>query len=490
MPVDDPRWRQIDAKLPQNDHARIVERQVDRLDRASIDRLYRGVGKEPYDPVVLLKMVLYQYLKGRRSPATWEEEARLNEAMQWLGRGYTPARRTWYDYRDRIGGVVEDLHQQLVHQAIDQDHLDPTTVAQDGTSIAACASRHRMVNDETLRKRQQLLDEKLLDDAIDAQTPPSDRLPKWVPTTPGGRQELAGRMTIAAEVLTERIAKNAERPSGKRKDPAKIQVSLTDPFAPLGRDKCKIFRPLYTIQYLIDPVSHLIVSYCCEASANDAGTLAPMIDKTQQIVGGRLRTVLADGAYCSILDLRDARSRKIELLAPVSASGSSRQCKARNGEVQIPREEFSFDAESNSYTCPQGHRLKYKDREKKSRLGGRHLYQSRYQCDASRCESCPQASRCLSGKSARSIRRLEGEELLEAQGRMMEREDVKERYSLRGQTVERGFGDAKGNRCVDRFHGRGPSRASTETGLLALAQNVLRLDNLQRHAISPSKQSS
>lgn len=47
-------------------------------------------------------MVLYEYLKGRRSPATWEEEARINEAAQWLGRGYTPARRTWYDFRDRM----------------------------------------------------------------------------------------------------------------------------------------------------------------------------------------------------------------------------------------------------------------------------------------------------------------------------------------------------------------------------------------------------
>lgn len=32
--------------------------------------LYQGLGKHAFDPV----MVLYEYLKGRRSPATWEEE--------------------------------------------------------------------------------------------------------------------------------------------------------------------------------------------------------------------------------------------------------------------------------------------------------------------------------------------------------------------------------------------------------------------------------
>ena len=388
MPEDDPRWIAINEKLSENDHARIVERQVNGLDRATIDALYHRLGKDPYDPVVLLKMVLYQYLKGNQSPATWEEQARRNEAMMWLGRGYTPARRTWYDYRDRIGDAVEELHQQHVRGAIDQEHLDPSTAALDGTFVAACASRHRMVNQETLLKRQGLLQR-----VIQGTTQPTEELPKWIPPTPSGRLGLAGRLVIAAEVL-------------------------------------------------------------------------------------------ADGSYCSVLDLRDAQDRNIDLLAPVSASGTTRQSKSLSGEVQIPREQFSFDAVSNSYTCPAGHRLNYKDREKKDRLGGRHLYQSRYQCEGAHCGGCPLASRCLGGSGPRMIKRLEGEELLEAQRAKMELDEVKQRYRLRGQTVERGFGDAKGNRRVTRFHGRGLKRARTETGLLTLAQNVLRLDNLQQDAVN------
>lgn len=478
MPPSDPRWKRIDQKLPEDDHARIVDRQVSRLDRETLDRLYEGTGKDAYDPIALLRIVLYEYLKGRRSPATWEEEARINEAAAWLGRGYTPARRTWYDFRDRLGDAIEELHQQIVDQAIDQEHLDPSTAAQDGTSIAACASRHRMVNQATLQKRQVILES-----AINGTTP-TEPLPKWVPPTASGRLDLAERMVAAANVLAERIVQNAAKRSGKRKDPEKIQVSLTDPIAPLGRDKLKVYRPLYTIQYLVDPVSHLIVSYCCEASPVDAGMLAPMIDKTQKITGGRLKSVLADGGYCSILDLRDAHERNVELIAPPSASGTSRTSKSSSGEVQISREEFVFDASSNSYRCPAGKQLSYKDREKMSRQGGRHLYQSRYQCDAEHCESCPLRSRCLGGNGPRMIKRTEGEELLEAQRSKMLEEDVQERYGLRGQTVERSFGDAKGNRRVDRFHGRGLARARTETGLLTLAQNLLRLDNLQRTALN------
>jgi transposase len=482
MPPGDRAWQRIDEKLPQDDHARIVQRQVEQLDRDTVEALYQEGGKLPYDPIVLLKMVLYQYLKGRRSPACWEEEARINEAMQWLGFGYTPARRTWYDFRDRISPIVEQLHIELVQLALRQGHLDPTTGVQDGTSIAACASRHRMVNEETLRKRQQVLGK-----VIEGTLPQDHELPKWVPPTATGQGELQRRMQEAAKVLAERISQNAQKSGDKRKDPAKIQVSLSDPIAPLGRDKRKTFRPLYTVQTVVDPSSHLIISYRCDAAANDNGTLAPMIDKTQQIVGGQLQRMLADGGYCSILDLQDAAQRKIDLLAPPSTSGTVRQCRSRSGEIQIPREAFRFDAASNCYTCPENHRLDYRHREKKSRVGGRSLYQSTYQCEASVCSGCPLASRCLSGKGPRTIKRTEGEELLEAQREKMSRDDVKAVYRLRGQTVERGFGDAKGNRRVDRFHGRGLQRASGETGLLILAQNLLRLDKLQRQAANPCK---
>ena len=482
MPEEHRRWKEIDEKLPTDDVARVVERQVNQLDREQVDQMYRGVGRTPFDPLILLKMVLYQYLKGRQSPASWYEEARLNEAMQWLGRGYQPARRTWYEFRDRLSKVVEQLHEQLIQNAIAQDNIDPTIGVQDGTFVAACASRHRMVTQERLHKRQQLLA-----NVIDGTLPVDEEVPKWVPTTDNGRLDLAHRMEVASEVLAARISKNEAKTSDKRKDAEKIQVSLTDPIAPLGRDKLKVYRPLYTVQLVVEPRSHLTLSYDCAAAASDAGTLAPMIDKTQRIVGGRLKTMLADGAYCSILDLRDAADRHVDLLAPVPANSSTNKRKAASGEKQIPRSEFTYDATANAYTCPAGHTLAYRERERKQRFGGRTLDQYRYRCSASHCQTCPLASRCLAGGKARTIRRMEGEELLEAQRTKMQRDDVKARYALRGQTVERSFGDAKGNRRLERFHGRGLTRARTETGLLVIAQNLQLLDRIQRDTANPAK---
>jgi len=422
-------------------------------------------------------MVVYQLLLGNHSPATWYDQAKRNTTMRWLGRGYRPSRSAWYDFRDRAGKFIDQIHQQVISIAIDQQHLDPSKGALDGSSVAACASRHRMVNSATLAKRKEILSSLLA-----AERDEQDTLPKWVPPTQTGRADLLARMDHAEEVLNARLQQNEARPSGKRKDPGKVVVSLSDPEAPLGLDKRKTYRPLYTIQKMVDPTSHLTISYTCEASATDSGMLAPMIDKTQQIVGGRLEIVMADGGYCSILDVQDCNDRGIELLAPVSASGTSRQNKSRDGLPQIPREQFTFDAEANHYVCPSGQILKYKDREKKQRGGARFLYQYRFQGDHATCNACPLAGECLSGKGGRMIKRSEGEELLEAQREKMEDDRSKALYALRGQSVELVFADDKGNRRHDRFHGRGLTRARSETGLLTLARNLLRLDRLQQHA--------
>jgi hypothetical protein len=431
--------------------------------------------------MTLLKMALYQYLKGNQSPAVWYEEAKLNDAMRWLGRGYVPSRRTWYGFRDRVGKFIDQLHEQIIAKALDEGHLDPTVGVQDGTAVAACASRHRMVNRSTLENRTTQLDA-ILQEEFD------DELPQWVPATESGRLDLAERMKKASDILVERTAKNARKPSDKRKDPEKIQVSLSDPVAPLGRDKLKVFRPLYTVQYVVAPVSHLIMSYCCEPEVTDVGTLAPMIDKTQKAVRGRLRTMMADAAYCSIVDLQDCRDRNVELLAPVQSNTFTESKLAAKPNQQIPRSEFDWDDTEQCYRCPEGHRLDYRDRTRKQRHSGRQLWESRYRCDPAHCGVCPLANKCLRpGSKSRTIKRLEGQELLDAQREKMADPKVQSRYRLRGQTVELAYADSKGNRRLDRFHGRGLSRVRTETGLMVLAQNLLRLDRLQRNPLNSVK---
>jgi transposase len=483
LPPDSPRWKEIDEKIDAEHQARLVRRQLEQLDPEILYEVYHGCGRAAYDPVVMLAMVLYMMLQGIASPAQWYKQARFNEAVQWLGYGYQAARRTWYEFRDRLGNCIETLHAQLIQIAIDQKLIDPSVGVQDGTSFAACASRHRMVNEKTLAGRQQELNDVLSGSAAE-----DAEIPKWVPPTSAGREELAERIERAHEVLQQRIAENAKKPADKRKERDKVLVSLSDPDAPLGRDKRKVYRPLYTVQYVVEPTSLLILGYQCEAAVCDTGTLAPMIDRVQEVVGGRLQCMLADAAYCTILDLQACQQRGVELLAPVQTNSLSKPKKNTNGVGLSNRDQFEWDTERQTYRCPAGHELKYHSQQTQQRQGDRTLTQYRYHCPAEYCGNCPLASGCVRNPTkGRTVTRMEGQDLLDAQRDKMERPEVKERYKLRGQTVELSFADAKGNRRFDRYHGRGLTRVRTETGLLVLSQNLLRLDRLHRNTANPAK---
>ncbi len=79
------------------------------------------------------------------------------------------------------------------------------------------------------------------------------------------------------------------------------------------------------------------------------------------------------------------------------------------------------------------------------------------------------------------IKRLDGQELLDAQHAKIADPEDQSRWALRGQTMELGCACARQRCSLQRFRGRGLDCAS---GLLVLSQNLLRLDRLQRDAIN------
>lgn len=265
-------------------NARIVEEQLHRLDRSLLDEAYRGVGSAAYPPELMLKMVMFETLEGRCSPAQWWRDARDHQALHWLGRGIQPSRTAWYDFRDRMGTVIPTLTASQIRQTIEEGLVSPEKGVQDGTTFRACASRHRMVNRKTLFRRQAWLYAAV---AGSHSTASPEELPSWMAGTFGGRLEQAAQFARAAEKLDQRIAENAKKPKDKRLPEDRVVVSLSDLEAYPGRDKEKVFCPLYTAQFVVEPKSLLVLAWDVFAQATDTGTLAPMIDRTKSIVGDR-----------------------------------------------------------------------------------------------------------------------------------------------------------------------------------------------------------
>lgn len=458
-----------------------MEAYVNDQDLSALYEAYRGVGSSAYRADLMLKIVLLEVFEGRRSPAQWFRDVRENIPLLWIGRGIQPSRTALYNFRDRLGGVIQDLHAGMVRQGIAEGLLDPKEGVQDGTTTRANASRHRTINLSVLRRRREELAAALAQDQMELAP---QAVPRWMAKTPEGRQEQNQRLAKAQEILEQRLAENARRPKQKRLDEKKVTISTTDPEAPMGRDKEKTFCLLYTSQFLVEPNSLVILAFDVFAQATDAGTLAPMLDLSAQVIGRQLAAVTADSAYATLLDLQECQERGVELFAPVQENDGTQKKRAEKTEDRIERAQFTWLPEEQTYACPQGHHLNYGGKEYERRRGDQQVIQHRYHCPAVHCRGCPLRERCVRNPDrGRIIKRLEGQEVLDAHRAKMKTAEGQAKRKRRGEVIERSFADAKEHRNLRKLHGRGLHRARAEVGLVVMAQNVLTLTRLrQAHA--------
>ena len=466
-----------------NHPARILDAFVNGLDRTSLRTSYLGVGSLAHDADLMLKMVLYETSRGRLSPAQWAKDIPDSDALRWLGQGITPCRSALYAFRDRLSEPVFAMHAQTVQQAIAEGLTAAQEAVLDGTSVRACASRHQLLNEDKLTKRLQELSTAVAQDAAGEQS--QDR-PRWMARTPSGRRVQLERYRKAGDELADRLAQNQERPQDKQLPRKKVKISTTEPEAPLGRDKEKVFGPMYTTEFVVDTASLLILSFDVFTQTTDAGTLAPMLDRTHEVTGVMLVQISTDAGYTSLLDLQECQKRDVRLAAPVQENDFTAQKRAQAGPPRIGKDQFQWLPEEQTYCCPEGHKLNYKGREQRRRRDDNMVTQHRFHCPAEHCRACPLRERCVQNpEKGRTVKRLEGEEIIEAHKEWMKTDEAKAANRLRGSVIERWFGDAKRHRDLRRLHGRGLERAKAEIGLVVLVQTALTLTRLRKNATNP-----
>jgi hypothetical protein len=426
-------------------------------------------------------MVLWQIYDGRPSPAQWARDAVTDLAMLWLGQGIQPSRSACYDFRRRLGPVLARLNDAVVRRAIAAGIIDPRCGVIDGTAIRSQASRHRLQNKEHLQRRRDALHQAI---ELDQTGTPAEAQPDWMARTARGRREQADRHADAAAVLERRLAENARKPKDRRLQERHVMVSISDPEAPLGRDKEKVFGPLYTVSTVVDLESSMILANEVFARATDARTLSPMLDRVRELLGRQLEKMVGDAGFISVADLKACSARGVTLYGPIQENDFSGSRKG--AKKLLPKSAFTWDEASQTYLCPQGHRLPLRKRQRKERAGGEFVELQVYGCDGDCCRACPLRAKCTrNAEKGRTITRQTGEELLEEHRGRMESAEAKGLRRRRGSVIERTFGDSKQHRQVRRFHGRGLNNAKAEAGLLMMVLNAMTWRRLQARAASP-----
>jgi hypothetical protein len=261
---------------------------MSRRDVPALYDAYAGRGKTPHRPDLMLAMVLFELRRGQRKPSQWFQDAYENCALWLLGFGICPSRSCWYEFRERTAAFVDAMNAHVLHQAVNEDLTRVERGALDGSAIAANASRRRLLHAERLQQRLHQLEATRHDDP-QGDTPTEG--PTWMAKTPRSRTAQCERSLQAQAPLPGWQAANQHYSPSERRAPDKLVVSTGDPEAALGVDKDHIFRPLYTIQTVRDVDSPLILSYDVFAQATDAGTFSPMLARTEQLTGRRLKEV-------------------------------------------------------------------------------------------------------------------------------------------------------------------------------------------------------
>ena len=459
-------WRPIDIeRLIGAEHpARAVWEFVGGLDLSRYQEQARAVegkaGRPGWDPRLLVSVWVYAYSKGVGSARAIEELCEWEPAYQWLTGSRVINAHTLSDFRVKHDRALNALFAQTLGLLSAEGLITLERVMQDGTKIRAKAAADSFRRQE--RIEQGLQEAKAQVAALNAQSEEetSRRMAKARQRAARERQE-----------RLEQALKEFAQLEKDGKDKEQRRVSTSDPEARVMKQPGGGYAPSYNVQIDTDAKNGVVVAVGVVQAGNDFEQLGPGIDRVEQNQGKTPQAVVTDGGYVSKNTIVGMQERKIEYIAPcVDEAGKGQSSYDSRGVSEAYHSsQFTYDAQSNSYLCPQGKSLSYQGKEQ------RHLQVSyRYRAQRSDCAGCPMKSQCCPGNRAvgRSVHR--SEELAEVAEfrRKMQSERARGIYKTRAQVAETPNLWIKEKFKLRRFSVRGLAKVGMEALWACLTYNI------------------
>ncbi len=100
--------------IAENDPVRIVDAVVESLDLREFKKLYRERGRCPYNPKMMLKVILYAYMNNIYSCRKIERQIRRDIHYIWLAAQERPDFVTINRFRNRVKNEINNIFTQVV----------------------------------------------------------------------------------------------------------------------------------------------------------------------------------------------------------------------------------------------------------------------------------------------------------------------------------------------------------------------------------------
>jgi transposase len=338
--------------LPENHLVYFVSEMIDRLDLQMFYARYQGDGRrnQPYDPAMLVKVLVYGYATGVFSSRKLARRLFEDVAFRMLGAGNFPSHRTICDFRLRHLPELKGLFVQIAQLAKELGLVKLGTIALDGTKVKANANKHKAMSYGHMKEQEQKLKqeiEALLERACttDAQEDARlgvDQTDQELPLELQRRQERLAKIE-AAKARVEARQRKADQERGRHPDDEqrrgdgagrrfkhpfgvpddKAQDNFTDPESRIMKMGGS-FEQCYNAQAVVDGDSQLILASGLTDNAADNGELLPMIEAVKNNLGELPKRALADSGYRSEQAFLGLEEKGVEGLVALGREGKDR----------------------------------------------------------------------------------------------------------------------------------------------------------------------
>ena len=470
-----PREVSLEDLVPEDNFYRRLEATLNlSFVRDLVEDHYACAGRPSIDPVVFFRLQLVMFFEDIRSERRLMEVAADRLSVRWY-LGYDlhetlPDHSSLTRIRERYGlSVFRCFFERIVEMCFEAGLVWGEELYFDATKVQANASLSSTRSRSLLEELENRLDEHLGEIFFSSEKSPfiqdahPSRITAVVGPTAEKRRALVQKNARGHRWIAQAGRQQREVVRWGYRRIADLRVSTTDPDAsPMQAKNNSTSRMGYQTHYVVDGGRARVILDVLVTPAEVTENL-PMLDLLfRSRFRWRLqpRSVTADAAYGTT-----------ENIAAIEKAGIRAYTALADHEKRtslLGRDAFTYDAQKDLYTCPEGELLR--------RRGYDYMERSvRYSARASACNACSLKARCTKSTKGRWIRRSFDEEYLERVRAYRHSEPYRKAIRKRAVWVEPLFGEAKVWHGLRRFRLRGLEKVNAEALLIAAGQNIKRL---------------
>jgi transposase len=445
----------IEEYVGKDDPVRAYDAVIDAMDMKELGFNINGnkVGNSEYNPISMLKLLVFGYSYGWRSSRKLERTLYHNFAFIWLLGGLKPDHKTISNFRKKNIKAIKNVMKQCAIICTKLNLIEGNCLFVDGTKLRGSASLNKTLSKEKLEEKLASLDDRIDQLLKECDEVDSREDGSYVKMD----KELQDSKKLKAKI--DSLLKKMEEENLKK-------VNTTDPEAVIMHGRQGI-HPGYNGQLVTDEKHGLIVNADVVTKTNDRNQFSKQIKQANENLGKDCKTAVADAGYSNIEDIEKTAEKGIDVIVP-----SQKQAAHNPKDNPFDKDKFIYNEEKNQYICPEGKILRYAQFDKTRDV---HVFIIKKVSD---CLKCPHYGLCTKGKNGRRVVRLINEELKIKLEERYSCDEGQVIYSKRREKAELQFGHIKRNLNAGYFLLRGLEAVQAEFSILASCFNITRMINL------------